>query len=225
MMMCPVCRPTEAESTDAGSDGAEGGKKKSGQGKKEKGKEDSGKSTAVKAGRGRRPNAAKRPPPPSQGGQLHFPTDPDLNTRVRRLIVAFEKRRLRAEQMEVKRQQRLEKQMQADREREAKRLEQQQKKWSKREEGDFLKAISVFGLEFGANKDELLWHRFREVSKLDKKLDKTLSEYYKCFIAMIRKVCGKKLSRDEGRDWPAFPGHTVLTKQVFLSCRRCGGAG
>ncbi|GAV07723.1 hypothetical protein RvY_17530 [Ramazzottius varieornatus] len=189
--------PTEAESTDAGSDGAEGSKKKSRQAKNEKAKEESVKSTAVKPGRGRRPNAAKRAPPPSEAGQVNFPTDPDLNTRVRRLIVAFEKRRLRAEQMEVKRQQRLEKQMQADREREAKRLEQQQKKWSKREEGDFLKAISLFGVEFGANKEELLWDRFREVSKLDKKLDKTLTEYYKCFIAMIRKVCGKKLNRDE----------------------------
>ena len=180
---------------------AEGNKKKTRESKKdkEKAKEEAAKATPVKPGRGRRLNAAKRAPPPSEPGQVNFPTDPDLNTRVRRLIVAFEKRRIRAEQMEVKRQQRLEKQMQADREREAKRLEQQQKKWSKREEGEFLRAVSVFGVEHGESKEELLWDRFREVSRLDKKLDKTLTEYYKCFIAMIRKVCGKKLSRDEGK--------------------------
>lgn len=151
-----------------------------------------------KTGRGRRPAAAKRQTA-SINGQPVFPSDPDLNTRVRRLIAAFEKRRVRAEQMEVKKQQRLERQVQIEREKEARRLEQQQKKWSKREEIDFYRIASTFGVEYGAEKDTFEWEKFRDLSKLDKKLDQTLTEYYRAFYAMLKKVCGKKLTLDEGK--------------------------
>jgi len=42
------------------------------------------------------------------------------------------------------------------------------------------------------------WEKFRNLSKLDKKFDETLTEYYKAFQSMCRRVCGKKLTEEDG---------------------------
>jgi hypothetical protein len=42
------------------------------------------------------------------------------------------------------------------------------------------------------------WTRFRAISRLDKKFDDTMTEYYKAFCAMCKRVCGLKLTEEEG---------------------------
>ena len=41
------------------------------------------------------------------------------------------------------------------------------------------------------------WSKFRAISRLDKKFDETLTEYYRAFYAMCKRICGKKLTDDE----------------------------
>ena len=36
------------------------------------------------------------------------------------------------------------------------------------------------------------WERFKQLSKLDKKFDETLTEYYSAFLDMCEKLTGKK---------------------------------
>jgi hypothetical protein len=42
------------------------------------------------------------------------------------------------------------------------------------------------------------WTRFRAISRLDKKFDDTMTEYYKAFSAMCKRICGLKLTEEEG---------------------------
>lgn len=71
------------------------------------------------------------------------------------------------------------------------------RKWSRREEGDFYKTISSFGIEFDAKNGQLDWTRFRQYAKLERKLDETLTEYYKAFSGMCKKVVGRALTLEE----------------------------
>lgn len=64
------------------------------------------------------------------------------------------------------------------------------------------------------------WGKFRSISKLDKKFDETITEYYKSFIALCKKVCGLKLSEEEGKQkfWSSVitSAYYLLTLWLFL---------
>lgn len=72
------------------------------------------------------------------------------------------------------------------------------RKWSRREEADFYRTISSFGVEYNEEKKEYNWSRFRGIARLERKYDETLAEYYKCFYAMCKRVCGRDLTEEEG---------------------------
>lgn len=42
------------------------------------------------------------------------------------------------------------------------------------------------------------WSKFRSISRLEKKFDETMTEYYRAFIALCKKVCGLKLTEEDG---------------------------
>lgn len=71
------------------------------------------------------------------------------------------------------------------------------RKWSRREEADFYRTISSFGVEYDRRTDSFEWTKFRTFSRLDKKLDDTLTEYFKAFYAMCKRVTGRKLTDEE----------------------------
>ncbi|RWS09516.1 Kismet-like protein [Dinothrombium tinctorium] len=138
-----------------------------------------------------------------QSGPLPFPSPADMNQRLRRLITAyqrnFKKQELRLAQ-QARHQQRLEKLERfeaAIKERELKKREQAQKKWSRREESDFYRVVSSFGVEYNKKEDRFDWSRFRNFSRLERKLDETLTEYFKAFYAMCKRVTGRRLTDEE----------------------------
>lgn len=56
------------------------------------------------------------------------------------------------------------------------------------------------------------WTKFKSISRLEKKYDDTMTEYYKGFIALCKKVCGLKLTEEEGKNFS-------IVSQVFgLRC-------
>ncbi len=73
-----------------------------------------------------------------------------------------------------------------------------QSKWSRREEADFYRVASTFGVERDLSTGQYKWATFRSLAKLDKKFDETLTEYFLAFYHMCTTVCKKFKSREEG---------------------------
>ncbi|XP_059419344.1 chromodomain-helicase-DNA-binding protein 8-like isoform X1 [Carassius carassius] len=139
---------------------------------------------------------------PSSGSSdlCYWPTSSSLTARLRRLITAYQ-RSYRREQLKMeaaekgdRRRRRCE---QATKLKEIARQERQQR-WTRREECDFYRVVSTFGVErikkeeanaSEGDKHHLDWNRFRSFARLDKKTDESLTRYFKCFMSMCRKVC------------------------------------
>lgn len=88
---------------------------------------------------------------------------------------------------------------QAVKERERVRLDAVQKKWNRREESEFLRVLTGYGVDLQqcTNVPTPDWMRFKAMAKLDKKSDESLSDYYKVFIAMCKRQAGVRLSEDD----------------------------
>jgi hypothetical protein len=71
------------------------------------------------------------------------------------------------------------------------------RKWSRREEADFYRVVSSFGVEYKRDEDRYEWTRFRSHGRLERKLDETLTEYFKAFYAMCKRVTGRRLTEEE----------------------------
>ncbi|KAL1425709.1 hypothetical protein MTO96_018879 [Rhipicephalus appendiculatus] len=153
------------------------------------------------------------PQVPGEVGTLEFPSPSDLNTRLRRIITMYQRnhkkrelinaqraRILTAIQVEgfnfVNRMERREKFEAAIREREIRRLETQQR-WSRREEAEFYRAVSCYGVDYRRQEQRFVWDGFRTVGRLERKRDDTLTEYFRAFRAMCRRVCGRKLGEED----------------------------
>ncbi|XP_053252041.1 chromodomain-helicase-DNA-binding protein 7 isoform X3 [Podarcis raffonei] len=136
-------------------------------------------------------------------GQLYWPNTSTLTTRLRRLITAY--------QRSYKRQQmRQEALMKTDRRRRRPREEvraleaereaiitEKRQKWTRREEADFYRVVSTFGVIFDPIKQQFDWNQFRAFARLDKKSDESLEKYFSCFVAMCRRVCRMPSKPDE----------------------------
>ncbi|KAH0617682.1 hypothetical protein JD844_016167 [Phrynosoma platyrhinos] len=139
----------------------------------------------------------------SDFGQLYWPNTSTLTTRLRRLITAY--------QRSYKRQQmRQEALMKTDRRRRRPREEvraleaereaiitEKRQKWTRREEADFYRVVSTFGIIFDPIKQQFDWNQFRAFARLDKKSDESLEKYFSCFVAMCRRVCRMPAKPDE----------------------------
>lgn len=79
-------------------------------------------------------------------------------------------------------------------------------RWTRREECDFYRVVSTFGVEKikrepglpEGGEPEFDWNRFRTFARLDKKTDESLSRYFRSFVAMCRRVCHLRPGRGEG---------------------------
>lgn len=133
---------------------------------------------------------------------LPFPSANDLNQRFRRLITAYQRN---SKKLEIKLAQKARDELKKERTSkfEAARNEREERKrflaqkWSRREEADFFRAISSFGVEYDSDLKRYDWNKFRSIGKLDKKLDETLDEYYKAFIIMCKRATSQPLTLDE----------------------------
>ncbi|KAM6163264.1 chromodomain-helicase-DNA-binding protein 6 [Rhynchocyon petersi] len=73
-----------------------------------------------------------------------------------------------------------------------------QKRWTRREQADFYRAVSSFGVIYDQEKKTFDWTQFRIISRLDKKSDESLEHYFYSFVAMCRTVCRLPAWKDEG---------------------------
>uniref|UniRef100_A0A674MVS8 Chromodomain helicase DNA binding protein 9 n=1 Tax=Takifugu rubripes TaxID=31033 RepID=A0A674MVS8_TAKRU len=70
----------------------------------------------------------------------------------------------------------------------AAKIERQQR-WTRREEADFYRVVSTFGVVFDPNLGRFDWTKFRAMARLHKKTDESLQKYLCAFAAMCRRVC------------------------------------
>ncbi|XP_061162484.1 chromodomain-helicase-DNA-binding protein 8-like [Saccostrea echinata] len=162
--------------------------------------------------------------------KLPFPSSSDLNTRLRRIITGFQrnhKRMLIKNAQKVKRMERRERFEAVLKERESQRMQYQQwsvpdpyglslqhlsestSRWSRREEQDFYRVISSFGVEFDLVTGRYKWDRFRQLAHLEKKFDDTLTEYFQAFYHMCMRVC-KKFKNDDD----ALPPNNIYVDPI-----------
>ncbi|XP_028283528.1 chromodomain-helicase-DNA-binding protein 8 isoform X3 [Parambassis ranga] len=142
-----------------------------------------------------------------ESGAGDWPSSSSLTARLRRLITAYQ-RSYRQEQLKIeaeakgdRRRRRCE---QASKLKEIARQERQQR-WTRREECDFYRVVSTFGVEKikkepglpESGDPEFDWTRFRTFARLDKKTDESLSRYFRSFVAMCRRVCHLRPGRED----------------------------
>ncbi|KAI4881108.1 hypothetical protein NFI96_020418 [Prochilodus magdalenae] len=70
----------------------------------------------------------------------------------------------------------------------AAKIERQQR-WTRREEADFYRVVSTFGVVFDPDLGRFDWTKFRAMARLHKKTDESLQKYLCAFTAMCRRVC------------------------------------
>ncbi|XP_035302697.1 chromodomain-helicase-DNA-binding protein 6 isoform X6 [Cricetulus griseus] len=73
-----------------------------------------------------------------------------------------------------------------------------QKRWTRREQADFYRTVSSFGVVYDQEKKAFDWTQFRIISRLDKKSDESLEHYFYSFVAMCRNVCRLPTWKDDG---------------------------
>ncbi|XP_008849206.1 chromodomain-helicase-DNA-binding protein 6 [Nannospalax galili] len=73
-----------------------------------------------------------------------------------------------------------------------------QKRWTRREQADFYRTVSSFGIVYDQEKKTFDWTQFRIISRLDKKSDESLERYLHSFVAMCRNVCRLPTWKDGG---------------------------
>ncbi len=131
-----------------------------------------------------------------------FPNPTELNGRLRRLITAYqrefkkEEARQAAKDKRIERRERIE---QVIREREQQKIDMLQRQWSHKEETEFLRALNAYGVEYNRDERRYVWDKFRQLARLEKKFDDTLTEHYIAFTAMCKRVAGRKLTEAEGK--------------------------
>ncbi|VDN97488.1 unnamed protein product [Rodentolepis nana] len=146
---------------------------------------------------------------------LLFPTAVDLNSRMRKLIAYFQRIRAQVE-MEALHSLRAEftptitPQSYLD----------QRIKWSRREEADFYRVVSSFGVEqvmrsphqsptSSTTRGQLgrvfagyNWTNFKGLANLSKKNDQAITEYYNAFFTMCHRVCKEPLPEGKHQNTP-----------------------
>ena len=86
-----------------------------------------------------------------------------------------------------------------------------QQRWSRREETDFYRVVSTFGVERNRFSGQFKWDTFRKLANLPKKMDDTLFEYFKAFYYMLRRVLRLFTSEEDGRELRSFFSAVLAT--------------
>uniref|UniRef100_A0A8C5FRL1 Chromodomain helicase DNA binding protein 7 n=1 Tax=Gadus morhua TaxID=8049 RepID=A0A8C5FRL1_GADMO len=127
-----------------------------------------------------------------QAGRLYWPAASALTARLRRLVTAYQ----RSNRRELQRQEALSR---PDGRRRRRRdfnpdlAIPAPPRWTRREEADFYRVVSTFGVVFHPPRQGFDWAQFRAFARLDKKTDESLEKYYYSFIAMCKRVCRMSL--------------------------------
>lgn len=70
-------------------------------------------------------------------------------------------------------------------------------RWTRREQADFYRTVSSFGVVFDPEKKTFDWNQFRALARLERKTDESLERYFYSFVSMCRTACRLPPRKDE----------------------------
>ncbi|XP_029525089.2 chromodomain-helicase-DNA-binding protein 6-like isoform X2 [Oncorhynchus nerka] len=73
-----------------------------------------------------------------------------------------------------------------------------QRRWTRREQADFYRTVSSFGVVYDPEKKAFDWSPFRSFARLERKTDESLERYFSSFVSMCRTACRLPPRKDEG---------------------------
>ncbi|XP_045520347.1 chromodomain-helicase-DNA-binding protein 7-like [Pieris brassicae] len=132
-------------------------------------------------------------PRPEDDSSHPWPSMQDLNTRLRRLITAYQ-RNYKREELKLQQRAKMERRERMD---QLVRDEVSQWRWSRADEEAFRRTVASYGVEFDPATKSLRWNRFRSLARLDSKSDDALTDYLKAFMAMCKRQCGLSVGEAE----------------------------
>uniref|UniRef100_A0A8C4SRV2 BRK domain-containing protein n=1 Tax=Erpetoichthys calabaricus TaxID=27687 RepID=A0A8C4SRV2_ERPCA len=149
-----------------------------------------------------------------EGDAMYWPPSSALTTRLRRLITTYQRntknRQIQQIQQVYLAQQCLQTPVceETITPKMAAKIERQQR-WTRREEADFYRVVSTFGVVFDPEASRFDWTKFRAMARLHKKTDDSLQKYLCAFTAMCRRVC--RLPPKEGGIMKGFDEDSVAS--------------
>ncbi|XP_038153467.1 chromodomain-helicase-DNA-binding protein 6 isoform X3 [Cyprinodon tularosa] len=73
-----------------------------------------------------------------------------------------------------------------------------QRRWTRREQADFYRTVSSFGVVYDPERKAFDWSQFRALARLERKTDESLERYFNAFVNMCRTACKLPPKNDEG---------------------------
>uniref|UniRef100_A0A8C7EAZ4 Chromodomain helicase DNA binding protein 9 n=1 Tax=Nothoprocta perdicaria TaxID=30464 RepID=A0A8C7EAZ4_NOTPE len=138
-----------------------------------------------------------------EGDKIYWPTQSALTTRLRRLITAYQRTSKNRQTQQLQPAFPVQASLMQPPYEEAAlnpkmaaKIERQQR-WTRREEADFYRVVSTFGVVFDPERGRFDWTKFRAMARLHKKTDESLEKYLYAFMSMCRRVC-RLPSKQEG---------------------------
>ncbi|XP_009886654.1 PREDICTED: chromodomain-helicase-DNA-binding protein 8, partial [Charadrius vociferus] len=92
--------------------------------------------------------------------------------------------------------------------------------WTRREQADFYRVASSFGVEFDPEVGRFRWGRFRTLARLEKKTDENLTKFFHGFVAMCRQVCRLPPAPGDEPPDPSIPVSPVSAGRASRGLRR-----
>ncbi|KAA8593596.1 hypothetical protein FQN60_009712, partial [Etheostoma spectabile] len=78
-----------------------------------------------------------------------------------------------------------------------------QRRWTRREQADFYRTVSSFGVVYDPERKSFDWSQFRALARLERKTDESLEKYFNSFVNMCRTACKLPPRKEEGLVDPA----------------------
>ncbi|XP_026161662.1 chromodomain-helicase-DNA-binding protein 6 isoform X2 [Mastacembelus armatus] len=78
-----------------------------------------------------------------------------------------------------------------------------QRRWTRREQADFYRTVSSFGVVYDPERKTFDWSQFRALARLERKTDESLERYFNAFVNMCRTACKLPPRKEEGLVDPA----------------------
>ncbi|XP_057701605.1 chromodomain-helicase-DNA-binding protein 6 isoform X1 [Corythoichthys intestinalis] len=73
-----------------------------------------------------------------------------------------------------------------------------QRRWTRREQMDFYRTVSSFGVAYDPDRKMFDWSQFRVLARLERKTDDSLETYFNSFVKMCRSACKLPPRKEEG---------------------------
>ena len=145
-----------------------------------------------------------------------WPAASAINNRLRKVISALQKLSKKQKAMMEKRKTRMDKMGVIN---PVPKPPDIREKWAKREENDFYKVVSTFGLQYAPNGD-IVWNKFRMLASLHRKSNIALNQYLEVFKSMCEKVCGVRIIEEKPPEQPpSFPTLNPITVEPITEDR------